>query len=499
MALAILRFDPFLFTGGDNAVYYALAKALATGRGYVSLYLPDAPPHTLYPPGFPVLLVPFHVLFGGSLVAMKAVPMAAGALLLWATWRLARHDPAVPEWAAAAAVWTVGLYAVFQTYVHRLLSDLPYTALAVASLAVLQGAASDDATDPDDPATRADRVDRRWILGCALALAAFWTRIPGVTLLGAIVVWAAIRRHWRRAATAAAMFAGGGLPWFLWSRLQATTGVPTAEYLGQVAGIAEEPAPGLEMWDNLKNAGVEYGSYQLPHLFWPFDPAPDPVRAAGLVLGLAAILWGAWRAVRARGRPAPWEVYVPATLAILPLWPWLGDRFVLTVAPLVWLWILVGLDDAARRVARSPIPAIAAVGVLSAGLLLAQAKDVPERLGRLDAWRRGDLLAGYDVFWRDYFEGADWIRSHVPDDAVVLARKPGLVWYWSRRPVVADPFYGRGQWNAIRSRGVTHVLLEPWGESHLETALAEHRDSISVLFRTDSGQVVVLAVAPPPP
>lgn len=513
IVLALLRFDPFLFIGGDNAVYYALARALATGEGYVSLHLPGAPPHTLYPPGFPALLVPVHWATGGSLAAMKFVPLLAGALLLWATWRIGRLDPAVPGWAAAAAVWAVGLYPVVQTYVHRVLSDLPYTALAVASLAVLQRAATgrDGSVKSGDPAgpetgpearaparAPADRLDRPWLIGCALALAAFWVRVPGVTLLGAIVLWALLRRHWKRAAAAAVLFAAGTLPWFLWSRLQVATTDAEVEYLGQVSEMAGEPGVAVEMAENLRRAFVEYGTYQFPHLFWPTDPAPDPVRAAGLVLGAAAVAWGIWRAIRARGALSPWEVYVPATLAVLPVWPWLGDRFFLTVAPMLWLWILVGLDDASRRFARGPAPAIAAVALVCALLLGARAREVPERIALTRAWAAGDLLAGYDLYWRDYFEAARWMRTNVPEDAVVLARKPGLAWYWSRRPVEVGPYFvdGPPQWPMIREAGVTHVLLDPWGESHYAETLAAHRDALSVAFRTGSGQVVVLAVAP---
>ena len=42
--LALALIDPYLFTGGDNIAYYALARALASGRGYVDLMTPGTPP-----------------------------------------------------------------------------------------------------------------------------------------------------------------------------------------------------------------------------------------------------------------------------------------------------------------------------------------------------------------------------------------------------------------------------------------------------------------------
>ena len=222
MALALARFDPYLFTGGDNAQYYALARALATGQGYVDLVAPGAPPHTQYPPGFPALLVPLYLLFDGSYVALKLVPMTAAALLLWAVYLVARRDPAVPGWVAAGTVWMVGLYEAFQLYAHRVMSDMPYVALAVLALAVLQRAASDE---------RGDRLDRYWLIGCALALAAFYVRSAGVTLLTAIVAWALLRRRWKRAALAAGMFTAFSLPWFLWGRLAPVGGGAGGVYI----------------------------------------------------------------------------------------------------------------------------------------------------------------------------------------------------------------------------------------------------------------------------
>ena len=40
----------------DGAGYATLGLALATGRGYVEISHPDAPPHSHFPPGYPASL-----------------------------------------------------------------------------------------------------------------------------------------------------------------------------------------------------------------------------------------------------------------------------------------------------------------------------------------------------------------------------------------------------------------------------------------------------------
>jgi hypothetical protein len=84
--------------GGDSAEYVLLSKALREGIGYRTTWAPGDPaPHTLYPPVWPVLLLPFflgaHLLlaaFSGVAVFLVArlferrglppVAAAAGAL-----------------------------------------------------------------------------------------------------------------------------------------------------------------------------------------------------------------------------------------------------------------------------------------------------------------------------------------------------------------------------------------------------------------------------------
>jgi len=495
MALALAAFDPHLFTGGDNAQYYALTRALATGRGYVDLVAPGASPYTQYPPGYPALLVPFYILFDGSYVPLKFVSMLAAAALLWAVYLVAHRDPAVPSWVAAGTVWMVGLYQAFQLYAHRVLSDMPFVALAVLALAVLQRASSEE---------RGDRLDRDWLIGCSLALAAFYVRTAGVALLAAIVAWALLRRRWKRAALSAGLFIAVSLPWFLWVRLAGTTGGAGGVYIQQVMfsnPLSSGPRRGrlAHLVDRLHEVGVEYGTYQLPHLFWPTDPAPDIIRAVGCAVGVGLLALGAWRLLRSR-TVAPWHLYVGGSLGLLVFWPWLGDRFFLALAPFLWITMLTGLDGLSRRmIGRSSI-AVGATAALAVVLLAAGSGKAIRQWDSTRTWMRGDEFAGYSPFWADYFRAARWIGDNVPADAVILARKPSLTWYWSGRHAIVPPWVGNPDraWQRIRSRGVTHILLEPATEADWRDVLHPRAADLTVVHETARREVVVLEIAPQP-
>lgn len=496
LALALAAFDPYLFTGGDNAHYYALARALATGRGYVDLVAPGAPPHVQYPPGFPALLVPFYLLSGGHVVALKAVSWLALAGLLWGVWNLARNDRALPGWVAPAAVWTVGLYPVAQLYAHRLLSDLTYAAVVTLALATLNrtAVAREDG----------DGIDAAWWIGCALAVAAFYVRAAGITLLAAVVVWALLRRRWRHAASAAAVFAVGTGPWWAWTRLARppANGGGTG-YVEQFTDSELGRSGGAELFgvlgERLRDVAIEYGTYQFPGLFWPGDPPPDLARVAAVLLGGTLLILGVARLLRDRG-PAPWDAHVVFALGLLPLWPWIGDRYMLALAPFLWLYLLAGLDTASRYVTRGSRPAIAAAGMATAILLATQIAALPGQWERTRAWLSGDRLEGYPAFWSEYFEAADWIGDHTPEDAVILARKPSLVWYWSERPAVVWPWSPpEERWRFIRETGITHVLVEPSTERALAPTLGPRQDLLTLVHRSPRGGAAVLELAPASP
>jgi hypothetical protein len=499
IVLALALIDPYLFTGGDNVAYYALARALATGRGYVDLISPGTPPETLYPPGFPLLLVPFYWLGGGSMFVLKLESVLAAAVALWATWKLGREARGVPAWAAAAAVWLVGLAPVFLLYTRYVLSDMSYTAVGMLALVFFQRA---DPRDGEDEGQGGKSEERWWVAGSLVAVLAFAIRTAGVALLGAALLWALGRRRWRRAAIVAVAIGLAAVPWLVWTSQRPPE---TGGYFDQVrvTDRLDPESPPMRLSQYGERAAVNLAIYairDLSQLFWPVTPAPLAVRVFGVIVGVALTVLGFLHLVRRRGVTV-WDLFGLLSLGVILVWPWTGDRFFLTLVPILWLAMLTGLDHASRFFTGRDAPARWGAAALIAVMVLGAVLGVPRAWASTRAWLDGDELAGYDPFWQDYFEAARWIGDTAPD-AIITGRKPTFAWYWSGgRPSLVYPFHGDPErmWAFLRERGITHILMEPTTRDYLGPTLAPHADLIEVVHAAPHRAVLVLRIAPGPP
>ncbi len=497
LALALALIDPYLFTGGDNAAYYALTRALATGRGYVDLIAPGTPPETVYPPGFPLLMVPFYWLGGGSFFVLKLESLVAGAVVLWATWKLAREARGVPEWVAPAAVWLVGLAPVFRTYTSYVLSDMSYTAATTVALVFFQRARP--AADETEGEESSSGPGRWWIAGTLVSVLAFAVRTAGVALLGAALLTAAFRRRWGRAALSAVAIALAVVPWLAWTGQRPPE---TGGYMEQVRASdrLDPESPPMSLGEYPVRAMENFAVYafqDLPGLFWPQTPPPLAVTVFGAIVGIALVVMGAVVLARRRGL-AVYDLFALLSVAILLVWPWTGDRFLLPLVPILWIFMLTGLDAASRFLTGGP----RAAGWMTAGLIAVLAAgaalQVPGQWKETRAYLDGDEMTGYEPFFQDYLDASRWVGDNAPD-AVILARKPTLTWYWSGgRPSVVYPFHGDPErtWEFIRRKGITHIVLDPQTSDFLAPTLEPHWDRLEIAHASPRRAIFVLRLAP---
>ncbi len=416
LVAAALVFVPAPHTGGDNAAYVALAESLLETGRYVSVYDPERPSQTQYPPVFPVLLAVGMFLGLQPWVGLKLVVLVCSGLAVSLSYLWARRR-APPRMALAVGV-LVALSPGVLEYGHWILSDVPFWAFTMLALWALEGVRP------------GDRV--RLAVGAVAIALAYFTRSAGLPLVLAALAWLALRRRWKAMGLVAATVLPLALLWWLRAR-----GLGGVDYMDQF--LAVDPyrpeAGGVGMGDLVRRMVMNDGRYLtrlLPGVLVGAEGRIPAILASGLV-ALGVLGW----VVRLK-RAGVAELFLPIYMGLLFLWPevWASDRFLLPVYPILLVLAGEALVELAKK-AGPRVPAVAG-GVAMAGLVLA---TVP---GLNDAARKGSLctrqhMAGEPYAClhpaaRDLFLVGEWARDALPEDAVVISRKPRLFYVVSGRP-----------------------------------------------------------------
>jgi hypothetical protein len=428
VALAVLQFDPKPFVGGDNAGYMILAESIETGQGYRDIHIPGAPRHGQYPPVYPTLLA-IAAALGGGLITFKILSTVFTATSLVFLYLLARRRLALEG--ALAVVAPLAVSSVLLYYSHWVLSEALFVLLTLVALW-----ASERLLD-----------SWRWLaLSLAFALLAYLTRSAGLPLVLALLVVLGSKRRWRELGAAAGAAAVVIVAWFSWGRLAASESaqVYSSNFLlldpyDPELGIV---GPGGLLARVIYNTRL-YAIDVLPESLVGVAPGFLTILmafiAALLLIAVALVAW-----VRGIRRQDVLELFVFLYVGLIVLWPeaWTDRRFLLPVLPAVFLLGASGLEWCLEflRVQRRAwsLPVFGAILVVLAVPSLVLSIGYRQRCMRI--YRQGDEFACYPGPWRAFTEIAYWVRDNTPEDAIVVSRKPRLVYVFSGRRGNVYPF-----------------------------------------------------------
>jgi hypothetical protein len=404
-----------LGAASDDALHLLLARNLLAGGFAVPG--PGGVPVTDPLPGWPALMALPLALLDGHWGLLRLFPLAAAALLVWASWRLARR--ALGEEAALFAAGAVALDHALIGWAGVSLPDILYAALSVLALSALLEAAPP-----------------RWAVPAA-ALAAL-LRPHGALLLAAFGLGGARRWGARRGAGLAAAAA---LPLGLWLLRNALAAGSATDY----ARNAADQAKLLAAWSTLpahawKLVGECFGRGVL-------GCPPGPVAGvAGLAL-LLACAHGArllWRKKEQRALLEGAGAYL-LLLALLHLaWrPW-QSRYCFTVLPFAAILLLAAMKPLLET--RKPL-AWMLLGLLA----------VPG-LSRGFGYAFEGLALPKSHLWP---RSAAWLAANAARDDRVVALEPYLATLLTRREAAFPrPAASRAEWlDGMRTRRERWVFL----------------------------------------
>ncbi len=440
--LAWLIREPGITARNDDAIYLLLSRSLRDFH-YLDSHLLGAPPHALYPPGYPGILALLTSMAGERLDLLLAFNILCSCASLGLLFDLVRR-----RWSVLlgfAVTVPLALNWMLLQYAGSLISEPLYLLCSVAALWFL-GAAS------------GSRQALGW--GIVLVMLAGLTRTAGAALAGALVLWLLLERRPRMAVVAGVLAALTIGAWVAWVFL-----LPD-EYRTIGRSYAEDV-------ERMVFRGGDYYLYKRwkISLLYTKEFLPDVLAAPGVrsVNGLAA--WG-WLLVAGAlaGLVALWRrwrlaaLYLVAYAGVLVSWRMSSPRFLSVIVPLVVVAVLLPSGDWLLRRHRA------------AGLAVTAALAVLLSLGGLGRWREDrQALAGCDrarpleqpgCFAEDHRSFFRLARRFgelsSPEAVAVTAREATFAYYSGRRTAYLNaslPTDSSAFIPGLAERGIGFVVL----------------------------------------
>ncbi len=465
VAVYIVRLNGVAGLYVDDAWYVVLAQAIASGEGYRLISAPTPETAAVLPsspPGLALVLALVAAVtpaFPANVPLLKLVSIAA-MLGVGAVAAVYYRDRSLPSWLAIGLALAVVLTPAFVWLATSTIMSEPLFTLALLATVVL--------------------VSRqRHALGGAAAAAAILIRSAGWPVLVGVLAWYLARRQWRPVLVFLFTAAVGLLPWIWYARAHATPLAQRLEHGGahvftyqeqfwmRRAGDFESGRITLGDIPPRVSAGLfdifarDVGAIVVPGLYRSATESGEETLSVGgsrgvtsrgsmgnttgtmLVSGLLSAIAVLGYAVRLRRGAGVSEYVVPLALLPVVLFPHFAYRFVLPLTPLLYGYLVAGvqaLTPAWPRVVR-----IALACILSLHLF-----DHVSYRARL-----------HDAVWlsdaREVDEVLDWMRRELTGPGHVASTNAPLVYLRTgRRSVALDDASRR--WPAWRAMGVRYLV-----------------------------------------
>ena len=457
----------------DDSLYYISAKSLADGGGYRIESLPGEPAQTKYPPLYPLLLSlawNINPQFPHNLpIAAWISWLALPAIMLQLLWVFPRLG--ITGWRAWLLMTLVAVNPYMLVFSSTLVSELFYTALMLAAMLLAERAANRDGV-------------KAVLAAGAVAGLAYLTRSAGIVFLvaGPLYLW---MRHKRREAV---LFGSAMLPfvagWTIWTRLhQLPTSDPTLIYYTdyfryELYSISLRDLP-LFVWRNVDGLLLGLGSLVLPNVVSSFAfKTVAQVIAVAMISGVARMV----RRGPGSGMERLYALLAAASCAQLLVWHFPpNERFVLPLLPLALAGLLTEMEHLGTMLRGGLRHRDAAQRVVAAGMLLAVASVLVGAVA-LQVYVGQVLLPEQEIAHRaanvDRVGIYDWVRSRLPQDALLLSSEDGLVFLntgrHAMRRTLPPPYWYRED----------HAKIIDW-MSNFRAFTQEHRLTYFAFSGTD--------------
>ncbi len=453
----------------DAAIFCILGQSILKGH-YLLVSEPNPQPYFTFPPFFPLQLAGLMLLFHNTdTAAMQPVFKGYMGLLfllslplyyLWARRLLGQRH-------AMALTALVAVNPLIFKYIADVLSDVPYWAFSMGAVfAMWQRQQSLEAMDGKS---------RRWtVVAIVLIVFSALTRQIGLALVLTFLLATGLKRQWRTAGIALVVFLlsiGGWQSYEHFYRLHHPSAIDSLNQQGVQQVLDKSPikleyvkhflvdrpvdkdknrsqANPSVLLGNIQDRFLRYSELGLDQVLPPIKYRQGEVEYRPthlwpfLLLVIAPFFYGLYRLWQAFPFGA---LYIGLYMGVLLVYPYISPRFLLPVFPLMLVCLYWGWWQFSACLNTMDKPALqrAAALILPGFLALALTTHLLETVRRVkDGFELKMADAGPSLRQgnRAYYETLLWIGRNLPEDSLVISRKPPVTYFYSGRKSTAYPF-----------------------------------------------------------
>ena len=439
--LALLRFNSLqIGTSYDDAKYIILAESLASSEGYQLINFPRPQIERNFPPGWPLLLSPFTLVFPKNYDALKVV-----SLVLWLASILLVHKLFSRRLSSPYLEVLTALVALNPLLIGTSVTVMSESAYLFFSLLALLAF---------------DRMDKKQIGLLLLAtFLAFYTqqiRTVGIALTVSLLVILFLSRRFKELGVSVILFVVG-FALQSWLNLRNGGTVISSGYEAQVlSGSVLE-----KLGQILANASGYFDQVLAGALIPIFGTRLDASFGILFFIFNLVILVLIIAGMLATKPKLEWlHIYFAIYVAgILAFWnPQVGSvkaRFLIPILPLLYFYFLNGLKWLTRENSRIVIGVTAGIALV----LLAR---------NLQDWR-----SPIREQMSDLSLGTSWVAENAPADAVVMVNEPVPAYVHVKRKTINFPKNDQSLQQYLDNQGVGYIVIAPLLQSPRSVELSK--------------------------
>ncbi|MCS7249546.1 MAG: hypothetical protein N2323_05115 [candidate division WOR-3 bacterium] len=418
LLIALFTYDPKPALGGDNIHYLLLSRSLISFKGYRDLWHPKEKPHTQYPFGFPLLIIPFLLIFGENSLFLNFLPL----LFFIGSFFLVKRIFQESKW----RFLLISLFFLSPLVIensHVLLSEPPFIFFSLLTfyLFILY---------------EKKKNFKFFILFIFSAIFTFFIRTAGISLILAIFLYLFTKKRYKFLIIALAIFLLAFISWEIRNRkieekssylqqfLQKDPYQPELgninfpEYLGRV----------------FKNFYI-YNFIVIPQIFYLNQFPPLIWQTIIGILTILSVIIAFLNLIKEKNSLNKLILYYFIFSSfIIFSWPevWSSERFLFPFFIFLIYFILIGSEKFFIKSSLSFLiyPLLFLVFLF---YLIRNLQMIKENLPNTIKNFSGDKYAGYPIDWQNYFKALEWIRDNTEEKAIVISRKPEFTYFISKR------------------------------------------------------------------